>query len=61
MSGHTAIENGKIDDIINYLCTILSDYSSVLLFKHDYYKKYSPDFLASKYLNLIEHEIISKS
>lgn len=59
-SGHTSIENGSINEIVEFFSTLLSDYNSKLSFDYNYYKNYSPDLLAEKYIKLIEQRLFNQ-
>jgi len=59
-SGHTAIENNKINEIADYFNTVLCDYNLLMSFDRDYYKHYSPDLIVYEYIKLIEHEFLKK-
>jgi hypothetical protein len=58
-SGHTAIENGSIRKIVDYLSTLLINEGVNIKFNSDYYMKFSPDLVAKQYIELIESKILN--
>lgn len=58
-SGHTPIENYKIHEMENYFLTMLNNYNLLLSFDKDYYKKYSPNLIATEYIKLIERKLLT--
>jgi len=58
-AGHTSIENGNINEIVDYLIFIINNPDSKLKYNSDYFCKFSPDLLASQYIELIENKILN--
>lgn len=58
-SGHTSIENGSIDEIVDYFKTLLTNGGVKMEFNTDYYMKFSPGLLAKQYIELIESKILN--
>jgi glycosyltransferase involved in cell wall biosynthesis len=58
-SGHTAIENGSIRKIVDYLSSLLINEGDSIKFNSDYYMKFSPDLVAKQYIELIESKILN--
>ena len=58
-SGNISIENGNIEEIVEYLVALLNN--SKLLLNSDYYKRFSPNILANEYIEMIEQYLIKRS
>jgi len=53
-SGHKWIENGDINQMVEYFINLLNDYDALLKFDHDYYQRFSPQNLSNEYLKLVK-------
>jgi len=57
-SGHKWIENGDINQMVEYFMILLNDYDSLLKFDHSYYLKFSPKKLGEEYIKLVNTFIL---
>ena len=58
-SGHTSIENGNIIEIVDYFRCMINNPGSKLKFNSNYFSKFSPDLLASRYVELVKNKILN--
>lgn len=51
-SGHTWLENGDINQMVEYFIKLLNDYNALLKFDYEFFERFSPQNLSNEYMKL---------